>query len=104
MQPVGAEAQAVRKRLKGVLTELAAHGGTHTRQAWPVARATACLLPVTAQDREDDEPDLAEGLLTTLTPHRDEVTGKLSAWALDFRFGGDAEHTVRPLIAAAGRS
>ncbi|MFE9672957.1 hypothetical protein ACFYO5_02345 [Streptomyces sp. NPDC006259] len=102
----GAEAQAraVRKRLKGVLTELATHGGTHTRQAWPVARATAYLLTVTAQDREDDEPDLAEGLLTALTLHRDEVTGKLSAWALDFRFGDDAKHTVRPLIAAAGRS
>ncbi|WP_328736674.1 hypothetical protein [Streptomyces bobili] len=102
----GAEAQAraVRKRLKDVLEQLAGNGSTNTPQAWPVARATAYLLTVTAQDREDDRPDLAEELLTVLTRHRDEVTRKLSAWALDFRFDDDEKHTVRPLIAAAGGS
>lgn len=102
----GAEAQAraVRNRLKDVLEQLAGNGSTNTPQAWPIARATAYLLTVTAQDREDDRPDLAEELLTVLTRHRDEVTRKLSVWALYFRFDDDEKHTVRPLIAAAGGS
>jgi hypothetical protein len=98
----GAEdrARTARETLRPVLTELATAGG---QRAWALrraARAAAYLLTVTAQARESGEQDLSEDLLHKLKHHPDEVTARLSRWALSFRFAADG--TVRPLLDAAG--
>jgi hypothetical protein len=63
------------------------------------ARSAAYLLTVTAQPREGDEKDLSQELLEKLSDHPDQVTARLSKWALSFRFAPDGE--VRPMLAAA---
>jgi len=62
------------------------------------ARAAAYLLTVTAQPQESGKPDLSQELLEKLRDHPDEVTARLSRWALSFRFGPDG--SVRPLLDA----
>lgn len=92
-------AKTARERLLPVLTELANPEG---EQAWALrraARAAAYLLTVTAQPREGRQPDMSEVLLERLASHRDEVTARLSRWALSFRFAPDG--SIRPLLDAA---
>jgi len=99
----GAEttARAVRELLRPVLVPLVTEPDRlAARETWPVARALAYLLTVTAQDRRTDEPDLAETLLRQLERHPDRVTRALCTWALSFRFD-PRTGKVRPLLAAA---
>lgn len=97
----GAEARArsARERLRPVLVELADVRGARAADLRRAARAAAYLLTVTAQPREGAEPDLSEALLGRLQDHKDEVTARLSRWALSFRFAPDG--SVRPLLDAA---
>jgi hypothetical protein len=92
-------ARSARERLRGILTDLAEATGERARIMRRAARAAAYLLTVTAQDREGTQPDLSEVLLDKLKGHPDEVTARLSRWALSFRFAPDG--TVRPLLDAA---
>lgn len=97
----GAEARArsARERLRPVLVELADVGNARAGDLRRAARAAAYLLTVTAQPREGAGPDLSETLLGQLRDHKDEVTARLSRWALSFRFAPDGR--VRPLLDAA---
>jgi len=65
----------------------------------PAVRAAAYLLIVTAQPRIGLEIDISQELLEKLSGHPDDVTARLSRWALKFRFAGDG--TIRPLHSAA---
>ncbi|HEY3872771.1 MAG TPA: hypothetical protein VGM10_30720 [Actinocrinis sp.] len=100
--PRGAEAAAreVRAPLSGMLEQLVTEKQTDHSCMWPVARATAYLLTVTAQPRRagQSKPDLAQRLLTELENHPDEsVTGRLSTWA-KFRFAENG--SIVPLLDA----
>ncbi|MEV0183035.1 hypothetical protein AB0I54_27620 [Streptomyces sp. NPDC050625] len=93
-----ATARAVRERLRPLLDGLVTEKDRlAARETWPVARAAAYLLTVTAQNGPSD---LAEGLLEELERHDDPVTAALSTWAGRFRFDRGS-HRVRPLLAAA---
>lgn len=94
------QARAVRERLRPVLENLVSTGRLAARETWPVARAVAYLLTVSAQSRRGGQDDLAQVLLRELADHPDDVTRKLSEWALSFRFD-DRRGVVRPLLAAA---
>lgn len=97
---VGAEdrAKKVRERLRPILIELAGMEGDQAQILRRVARSAAYLLIVTAQPAKDTEKDLSQVLLKQLSKHPDEVTARLSRWALAFRFpsGGG----ICPLIDA----
>jgi hypothetical protein len=97
----GAEerAKSARERLRPVLTGLADVSGPRAQILVRAARSAAYLLTVTAQPREGDEKDLSQELLEKLSDHPDQVTARLSKWALSFRFAPDGE--VRPMLAAA---
>lgn len=93
----GAEEQArdIRRRLAPILRELVTDARFwDDEERYPVVRAAAYLLLVTAQPRED-RTDLSKELLGELLKHPDEVTSGLSTWALQFRFADDG--TIRPL-------
>jgi len=96
----GAEAHAksARDALADILTGLASLTGERAGILCRAARAAAYLLTFTAQPREGGEQDLSQALLEKMRNHPDEVTAKLSRWALDFRFGPD--NTIRPLLEA----
>lgn len=96
----GAEdsARRVREGLKTILTELATLEGERARIMERPARAAAYLLTFTAQPRNGAEKDLSQILLEKLSGHPDEVTARLSKWALSFRFGPDGG--IRPLLDA----
>ncbi len=96
----GAEdfAKRVRERLRPVLTELASIEGDRALIIAPATRAAAYLLTVTAQPRENGERDLSEVRLENLSHHPDDQTGRLSRWALSFRFSPDG--SVRSLLDA----
>jgi hypothetical protein len=98
---VGAEefARSARETLRPVLTGLAGLEGNRALILRRAARASAYLLTVTAQPRNGGEKDLSEVLLGQLRSHPDEVTARLSRWALSFRFAPDG--TIRPLLDAA---
>jgi hypothetical protein len=91
-------AKSARDRLKPVLTDLAEATGDRAMIMRRAARAAAYLLTVTAQPQESGKPDLSQELLEKLRDHPDEVTARLSRWALSFRFGPDG--SVRPLLDA----
>jgi hypothetical protein len=97
----GAEdhARSAREGVRSILTELASMEGERALMLRRPARAAAYLLTVTAQPWDGDKQDLSEVLLKKLRGHPDEVTARLSRWALSFRFAPD--RTVRPLFAAA---
>jgi hypothetical protein len=97
----GAEerAKSARDRLRTILTELAGAEGHRALVLARPARAAAYLLTVTAQARDGDKKDLSEVLLERLRGHPDQVTARLSNWALSFRFAPDG--AVRPLLDAA---
>lgn len=65
-------------------------------------RAAAYLLTATAQPRQGDRKDFSQELLEKLTRHPDDVTARLSRWALSFRFAPDGK--IQPFLAAAGVS
>jgi len=96
----GAEkrAKSARDALEDILTELASLTGERARILRRATRAAAYLLTFTAQRREGGEKDLSQILLERMRNDPDEVTAKLSRWALDFRFGPD--DTIRPLLEA----
>jgi len=98
---VGAEdrATSARERLRPVLTELADAQGPRAWVLRRAARAAAYLLTVAAQPRRSGKADLSEVLLEKLSHHPDEVTARLSRWALSFRFAPDG--SVRSLLDAA---
>jgi hypothetical protein len=91
-------AKSARDRLKPVLTDLAEATGDRAMIMRRAARAAAYLLTVSAQPQESGKPDLSQELLEKLRDHPDEVTARLSRWALSFRFGPDG--SVRPLLDA----
>ena len=97
-------ARTTRSRLRRILEDLATTGGDRAIVLRRPARAAAYLLTATAQstahDVADHEagPDLSHELLQKLEQHPDEVTAKLSHWALSFRFGPGE---IRPFMAAA---
>jgi hypothetical protein len=95
---VGAEdrAASAREGLLPVLTALADAEGTRAWDLRRAARAAAYVLTVTAQPRRGGEADRGEVLLRKLSTHPDEVTRRLSSWALSFRFAADG--SIRPLI------
>jgi hypothetical protein len=97
----GAEDAARRARdaIATELNKLVNDGLTLHEAMWPIARATAYLLTVTAQPRAktQTEPDLSQALLEKLESHPDPVTQSLATWAR-FRFGRDGR--VRPLLDA----
>jgi hypothetical protein len=88
----------MREDIGDVLTGLV--GGQLINEAsfFPVSRATAYVLTFLLLPRKSDEPDLAESLLGRLGDHPDEITQKLSRWALKNRLGKNG--TVRQLINA----
>src|SRR5215472_9569212 len=94
----GAEkrAKSARDALEDILTELASLTGERARILRRATRAAAYLLTFTAQRREGGEKDLSQILLERMRNDPDEVTAKLSRWALDFRFGPN--DTIRPLL------
>ncbi len=96
----GAEerAKSARDSLRGILTDLANLDGDRARMLRRATRAAAYLLTFTAQPRRGQDKDLSEILLERLAGHPDEVTARLSQWALDFRFAPDG--TIRPLLEA----
>jgi hypothetical protein len=96
----GAEERAAsaRERLRDVLTELAGAEGARALILRRAVRAAAYVLIFTAQPRDGGEKDLSQVLLEQLSHHPDEVTARLSRWALRFRFGPGGE--IRPLLAA----
>jgi hypothetical protein len=98
---VGAEefARSARETLRPVLTGLAGLQGDRAMILRRATRAAAYLLTVTAQSRDGGSKDLSEVLLEQLGDHPDEVTARLSRWALSFRFAPDG--TIRPLLDAA---
>ena len=97
----GAEerARSARETLRPVLTELAGLQGDRALILRRATRAAAYLLTVTAQPRDGGEKDLSEVLLGHLSRQPDEVTARLSMWALSFRFASDG--TIRSLLEAA---
>lgn len=97
----GAEgfAKSARDSLADILTELASLDGERAKILRRATRAAAYLLTFTAQPRQGNEQDLSEALLERMTRHPDEVTAKLSTWALSFRFGPDGT-TIRSLLEA----
>jgi hypothetical protein len=96
----GTEAQAgrIRENLQPVLTGLADLKGSRALVLRRATRAAAYLLTVTAQDSGHGK-DLSQELLERLSSHPDEVTARLSKWALSFRFGPGGK--IRPLVDAA---
>lgn len=96
----GAEERAAsaRERLRDVLTELAGAEGARALILRRAVRAAAYVLIFTAQPRDGGEKDLSQVLLEKLSHHPDEVTARLSRWALRFRFGPDGE--IQSLLAA----
>ncbi len=95
----GERAGNVRERIRPVLVDLAEAKGDRANLLRRPTRAAAYLLTVTAQPRKDGAVDLSEELLTKLAHHEDEVTARLSRWALSFRFASDGG--IRPIIDAA---
>jgi hypothetical protein len=97
----GAEdfAKSARDSLADILTELASLDGERAKILRRATRAAAYLLTFTAQPRKGNEQDLSEALLERMTRHPDEVTARLSKWALSFRFGPDGT-TIRSLLEA----
>jgi hypothetical protein len=94
-------ARSAREKLRPILTWLAEAEAGRALALATAARAAAYLLTVTAQRREGGEKDLSEDLLEKLSQHPDEVTARLSRWALRVRFSPDG--AVRPLLDAAKR-
>jgi hypothetical protein len=98
-------ASNTRSRLRPILEDLAGTGGERAVVLRRPARAAAYLLTATAQPTghgtagHQAGPDLSHELLQKLEQHPDEVTAKLSHWALSFRFGSEGE--IRPFMAAA---
>ncbi|MFG1708149.1 hypothetical protein ACFLIM_33565 [Nonomuraea sp. M3C6] len=94
----GSEVQAnnIRRSLDKTLRAIVYNSPHRSEPAfYPVFRATAYVLLVTAQPRVNGEHDMSQELLEHLTDHPDEVTSRLSTWALAFRFADDG--TIRPL-------
>ena len=96
----GAEerAKSARERLRPVLAGLAGLEGVRAQILRRATRAAAYLLTVTAQPSQDGQQDLSQELLEKLSNHPDEVTARLSQWALSFRFRPDG--SVGPLLTA----
>lgn len=97
----GAEerAKSARDSVAGILTDLAGLAGDQALMLRRATRAAAYVLIFTAQPRQPKErKDLSEVLLERLSGHPDEVTARLSRWALSFRFAPDG--TIRPLLEA----
>jgi hypothetical protein len=92
-------ARSARDRLRPVLKDLVEATGQRAMILRRATRAAAYLLTVTAQSQENGGPDLSRELLEELQNHPDEVTARLSRWALSFRFAPDGQ--VRPLLDAA---
>jgi len=95
----GDRARSVRATMAPILKNLAGAEGEMALVARGATRAAAYLLTVMAQPREGGRPDLSQELLERMTHHPDEVTARISRWAVSFRFAPDG--TVRPLLAAA---
>ena len=91
-------ARSAREGLRNILTGLASMDGDQALNLRRAARAATYLLIVTAQPRAGGEKDFSQVLLEKMSSHPDEVTARLSRWALDFRFPPDG--TVRPLLDA----
>ena len=94
----GENAKSARERVRSVLVDLANADGDRARLLRRPTRAAAYLLTMTAQPRQGRTPDLSEELLTKMAKHDDEVTARLSRWALSFRFAPDG--SIRPIIDA----
>ena len=90
-------AKTARERLLPILTELAEPKSDRAQVLRRPARAAAYVLIVTAQPRKKGKPDISEVLLEKMTNHPDEVTARLSRWAMRFRFDDGA---VRPMLDA----
>jgi hypothetical protein len=90
------EGANAREKLRPILTSLAEMQGAQAVALHRAARAAAYLLTVTAQPRAGKAKDLSQELLEKLSAHPDEVTARLSRWALGFRFGPDGG--IRPLL------
>jgi hypothetical protein len=96
----GAErAKSARDALRDLLTDLATVEQPQAMINRRPIRAAAYLLTATAQDRQGDRKDFSQELLEKLSHHPDDVTARLSRWALEFRFAPDGK--VRPFLAAA---
>jgi hypothetical protein len=91
-------ARSARDALADVLTELASLDGERAKILRRATRAAAYLLTFTAQPTDGSQKDLSQQLLERLAGHPDEVTARLSKWALSFRFASDGK--VRPLLEA----
>jgi hypothetical protein len=98
----GAEdnARVIRDNIADILINLVEMGPERGMVMRRAARAAAYTLTMTAQDSRGGQPDLSKVLLEKLSGHPDQVTARLSEWALKFRFA--ANGTTRPLLDAAG--
>lgn len=92
-------AASSREKLRAVLITLASLEGPRAMALSDAVRAAAYVLIFTSQPKEGREMDLSQELLGKLRRHPDDVTARLSKWALSFRFGPDGK--IRPLLAAA---
>jgi hypothetical protein len=90
------QVKQARDEVKGILEDVAWRGFADEDMLFPVARASAYVLCVTAQNRASDEQDLSQVLLQRLAGHPDTVTQDLSNWALGFRFPDDG--SIQPLF------
>jgi hypothetical protein len=98
----GAEnnARAIRDEITDILRYLAEMEPGRGMVMRRAARAAAYTLTMTAQpSRPGGPPDLSRVLLEKLSGHPDQVTARLSKWALTFRFADNG--MIRPLLDAA---
>jgi hypothetical protein len=86
--------------LAAILTDLATTDNYRAMTLRRAARAAAYLLDRDRpQPRDGGQQDLSEELLVKLNYHPDELTARLSRWALNFRFAPDG--SVHRLIDTA---
>lgn len=91
-------AKSVRDGLHDILVALATAEKPQARIHRRPIRAAAYMLTATAQPVQPGEKDFSKELLERLSQHPDDVTARLSNWALEFRFAPDG--AIRPFLAA----
>lgn len=91
--------EQVRTNIIDNLSQLLSDDRTNTSERYPIARAAAYMLTVTASDRpHPEEADASEELLLRLSRyHTDRTTKSLCAWALEHRFDSESGK-VHPLL------
>ncbi|MEU3411299.1 hypothetical protein ABZ760_08505 [Streptomyces sp. NPDC006658] len=91
--------EQVRTNITENLFQLLSDDQTNTPERYPIARAAAYMLTVTASDRpQPEKADTSEELLVKLGRyHNDRTTKSFCAWALKHRFDSESGK-VHPLL------